>query len=129
AGDRDGRRDPALRQRAGRQDPHHERVLLRPLAGRRRGGRANRGDRDRARRLVTTQGPTDRAIATAAGLKPGTWEAVEALAILAIAAAGQAEAAEHLQSAQRIAAKLKAGTWDAVRALAWLARAERELGA
>lgn len=78
---------------------------------------------------MTTQEPLDRAIATAAGLKPGTWEAVETLAILAIAAAGRTEAGEHLQTAQRIAAKLKAGTWDAVRALAWLARAERELSA
>lgn len=68
-----------------------------------------------------------RAVATAGGLKPGTWEAVESLAVLAIASAGRPEAAELLQTASRTAAKLKPGTWEAVRALAWLARAQDEL--
>jgi len=71
--------------------------------------------------------PLDRALATAHGLKPGTWEAVESLAILAIEAQGRSEAHEVLTVATRTAERLKPGSWEAVRALAWLARAERTL--
>ncbi|GAA3542460.1 hypothetical protein AFL01nite_09720 [Aeromicrobium flavum] len=70
----------------------------------------------------------DRALATAAGLKPGTWEAVESLALLAIEASGRPEASGLLDTARTTAGRLKPGTWEAVRALTWLARAERELG-
>lgn len=75
---------------------------------------------------MTGRSPLERAHDAARGLKPGTWEAVESLSVLAIAAAGTAEAAVWLDLARSTAAKLKPGTWEAVRALAWLARAERE---
>jgi hypothetical protein len=69
-----------------------------------------------------------RALEAADRLKPGTWESVEALAFLAVAAAGTPEAAHLLQQATTTAAGLKAGSWEGVRALAVLARAEREVG-
>jgi len=78
---------------------------------------------------VTGSDALTRAAATARGLKPGSWEAVESLAVLAIASAGTPEAATWLETASRTAEKLRPGTWEAVRALAWLARAERELAA
>lgn len=78
---------------------------------------------------MTEGSALDRALATASGLKPGSWESVESLAILAFAARDRPEAAQLLDTAHRAAAGLKSGTWQAVRALAWLARAERELGA
>ncbi len=71
--------------------------------------------------------PVQRALEAAASLKPGTWESVEALALLAIECRGTAEAENLYQSAARAAAQLKAGTYDSVRALAWLSRADREL--
>lgn len=67
----------------------------------------------------------DRALTTARGLKPGTWESVEALAIASMAA-DRPEARQLLEAAEATSATLKAGTWEAVRALAWLSRAERE---
>jgi hypothetical protein len=71
-----------------------------------------------------TRPPLQRALDTAAGLKAGTWESVEALALLAIEA-GEPEATSLRDAAHRTAAGLKPGTWESVRALAWLARADR----
>lgn len=70
--------------------------------------------------------PLQRALDTAAGLKPGSWQSVEALALLAIETRGRPESAELLQAAHRAADGLKQGTWDSVRVLACLARADRE---
>ncbi|GAB3593144.1 hypothetical protein GCM10027446_14930 [Angustibacter peucedani] len=70
-----------------------------------------------------------RALAAAGSLKAGTWESVEALALLAVEAQGRAEGAGLLASARATASGLKPGTWDSVRALALLARAEREIAA
>jgi hypothetical protein len=74
-----------------------------------------------------TRPPLRRALDTAAGLKAGTWESVEALALLAIEAGERAEASSLRDAAHRAAAGLKAGTWESVRALGWLARADRLL--
>jgi hypothetical protein len=71
--------------------------------------------------------PLQRALEAAASLKPGTWESVESLAVLAIECKGTPEADHLYQTASRAAAELKAGTYDSVRALAWLNRAGREL--
>ena len=68
-----------------------------------------------------------RALDTAAGLKAGTWESVEALALLAIEAGERPEATALRDAAHRTAAALKSGSWESVRALAWLARADRVL--
>ncbi len=68
------------------------------------------------------------AFETAAKLKLGAWESVEAAAILVSTAPHHPESARLLAAAQATASQLKAGTWDSVRALAWLARAQRELG-
>ncbi|MFN8079948.1 MAG: hypothetical protein U0Q19_10315 [Kineosporiaceae bacterium] len=68
--------------------------------------------------------PFRRAMETAASLKAGSWESVEALAVLAIAARGRPEAAEVYRRAAEAAADLKPGNWQAVRALAWLAQAQ-----
>jgi hypothetical protein len=70
----------------------------------------------------------ERALAAASGLKPGTWESVEVLALLSLETAGTAEALALLEAASGAASRLKSGTWESVRALAWLARAEREVG-
>jgi hypothetical protein len=64
----------------------------------------------------------------AVGLKPGSWESVEVLAMLAIEAKDLPECARLHRAAQQAAAGLKVGSWDSVRALTWLARADRELG-
>lgn len=72
--------------------------------------------------------PAERALEAAAGLKPGAWESVETLSLLAIEVADRPEARQLLASAQTAAASLKAGTYQAVRALAWLSRATREVG-
>ncbi len=72
--------------------------------------------------------PLTRAVDAVAGLKAGTWESVEALAMLAIEAKDLPEGARILAAAQQSAATLKTGSWDSVRALTWLARADRELG-
>jgi hypothetical protein len=69
----------------------------------------------------------ERALEAAAGLKPGSWAGVEALAMLSIEARGRPEAETLHESARRASAGLAAGSWESVRALAWLARATREL--
>ena len=61
-----------------------------------------------------------RSLETARGLKPGTWEAVEALSILAVEARGLPDGSQLLALAQATASRLKSGSWEAVRALAWL---------
>ena len=71
--------------------------------------------------------PLERALDTVAGLKVGSWESVEALAMLAIEAKSRAEGASLRHAAHSAAAGLKTGTWESVRALAWLARADREI--
>ena len=67
------------------------------------------------------------AVKASENLKAGTWEAVESLAVLAIAAAGTPDAPVLLERAAEVADKLKPGTWESVSALAWLSRAQREL--
>lgn len=71
--------------------------------------------------------PLQRALEAAAGLKAGSWESVEALAMLAIEAKGQPEARKFYDSAAGAAMRLSQGSWESVRALTWLARAGREL--
>lgn len=71
----------------------------------------------------------ERALAAASGLKPGSWESVETLALLSLETAGTQQAVALLEAASRAASRLKSGTWESARALAWLARAEREVGA
>ncbi len=75
---------------------------------------------------MSDQAPLTRALETARGLKPGTWESVETLSILAIEAGGSPEGSQLLEAAQTAARRLKSGTWQSARALAWLHRAERE---
>ena len=70
--------------------------------------------------------PLQRALGAVAGLKAGSWEGVEALALLAIEAEGRPECASLRDAAHAAAAGLKPGTWESVRALACLARADRE---
>jgi len=70
----------------------------------------------------------ERALATAAGLKAGTWESVEALALLAVEVSGTPQAIGLLEAAGKAAAQLRPGNWESVRALAWLARAQRKVG-
>ena len=72
--------------------------------------------------------PIERAIEAASQLKAGTWEAVEALAWLAVEAGGTPASAALHQKARDVAAGLKTGNWQSVRALAMLARADRKLG-
>jgi hypothetical protein len=71
--------------------------------------------------------PLQRAIGAVSGLKAGSWDSVEALALLAIEARGHPDCASLRDAAHRAAAGLKAGSWESVRALACLARADREL--
>ena len=71
--------------------------------------------------------PLERALEAAASLKPGGWESVETLALLAIECKGTPEGERLFQSAARAAAELRAGAYDSVRALTWLHRADREL--
>ncbi|GAA4713567.1 hypothetical protein GCM10025782_07250 [Pedococcus ginsenosidimutans] len=71
--------------------------------------------------------PLQRALDAATGLKPGTWESVEALALLAIEAKDLPEGARLRDAAHTAADGLKPGTWESVKALAWVARADREL--
>lgn len=68
-----------------------------------------------------------RSLETAGELKPGTWDAVKALSILAMEARASSDGAGSLTAAQATASRLKSGSWEAVTALAWLSRAEREL--
>ena len=74
--------------------------------------------------------PLHRAWDAAAGLKAGSWESVEALALLAIesGARGLPESAALLESSHVAADGLRAGSYGSVRALTCLARADRELG-
>lgn len=80
-------------------------------------------------RHVDARPALQRALDAAAGLRAGSWESVEALALLAIEAGarGLTESAALLESAHTAAAVNKAGSYDSVRALACLARADREL--
>lgn len=71
------------------------------------------------------QPPLDRALVAVTSLKAGSWESVETLAVVAIAAQGRPEASGLLDTARQTAAGLKASSWESARALAWLARAER----
>lgn len=68
--------------------------------------------------------PFRRAMTAAAGLKAGSWESVEALSVLAVAARGRPEAAELYRRAAEAASDLKPAHWESVRALAWLAQAQ-----
>ena len=77
-------------------------------------------------RQADVRPPLQRALDAAAGLKPGSWESVEALALLAIEARQLPEFASLREAAHAAAAGLKPGTWGSVRALACLARADRE---
>ena len=70
----------------------------------------------------------ERALVTAAGLRPGSWESVEVLALLSLETAGTQQGVALLEAASKAASQLKSGTWGSARALAWLARAEREVG-
>lgn len=68
----------------------------------------------------------DQVLSTAAGLKAGSWESVEALAVLALAARERPdEAASLVRRASDAAARVKPGGWESVRALAWLSIAAR----
>ena len=79
------------------------------------------------RDMSTQPSALARSLETARGLKPGAWDAVEALSILAVEARGLPDGSQLLALAQATASRLKSGSWEAVRALAWLSRAEREL--
>lgn len=69
--------------------------------------------------------PLEKALDAASGLKPGSWESVEALSMLAVEAQGRPEAESLYASAVDAATGLKPGSWESVRALTWLARAGR----
>ena len=71
--------------------------------------------------------PLERALAAGAGLKPGGWDSVEALAMLSIEARGRPEAQTLYDTALDASTRLASGSWESVAALAWLARAGREL--
>lgn len=79
-------------------------------------------------RQLDERSPLQRAVEVAVTLKPGSWQSVEALALLAIEAKELPECASLRDAAHAAAAGLKPGTWESVRALACLARADRELG-
>ncbi len=79
------------------------------------------------RKQVDERPPLQRGLDAVAGLKAGSWESVEALALLAIEAEGLPERASLRTAAHTAAAGLRSGTWESVRALACLARADREL--
>src|SRR6476661_5067800 len=74
-------------------------------------------------KTVDGRPPLQRSLDEAAGLKPGTWESVEALALLAIEAKDLPEGARLRDAAHKAADGLKPGTWESVKALAWPARA------
>lgn len=67
------------------------------------------------------------AVSAAEQLKAGTWESVEALAVLALSAKDTPDAAALLARAASTAEGLRPGSWESVRALAWLSRAQTEL--
>ena len=58
--------------------------------------------------------PLQRALGAVAGLKAGSWESVEALALLAIEAKGLPECTSLRDAAHTAAAGLKSGTWESV---------------
>ncbi len=72
--------------------------------------------------------PLDRALEVVDGLKAGSWESVETLALLAVEARHTGRGVELREAARTAAAGLKAGSWESARALVLLARADRELG-
>lgn len=74
--------------------------------------------------------PLDRALEAAAALRPGSWESVETLALLAIEAGarGLPDSVALLAAAHSAAGEARAGSCESVRALTCLARADRELG-
>lgn len=75
--------------------------------------------------MATYDSALQRALAGASDLQAGTWESVEAMALLAV----ETQDTRFLETAQGAARGLKGqGSWQAVRALAFLARAERLLG-
>lgn len=86
------------------------------------------GKEDMMARQLDERPPLHRALAAAASLKAGSWESVEALALLAIEARDLPDGAAAHDAARAAAAGLRPGSWDSVRALACLARADRELG-
>jgi hypothetical protein len=71
--------------------------------------------------------PLERALEAASGLKPGSWESVEALSMLSVECAGRPEARSLYESALTASQGLQSGSWASVRSLAWLVRAERAL--
>ncbi|MBK9101696.1 MAG: hypothetical protein IPM90_09335 [Austwickia sp.] len=76
--------------------------------------------------MTSADGAWDRAAAVASDLKPGTWESVETLALLALAARDRPkDAALWCRAAEECAARLKPGGWASVRALALLSMATR----
>ena len=72
--------------------------------------------------------PLDRALEAAAGLRVGSWESVQAYAMLAIEARGRPESGQLYDQALEASRKLSSGSWESIRALTWLTRARRELG-
>ncbi len=56
--------------------------------------------------------PLQRALGAVAGVKAGSWESVEALALLAIEAKGLPECTSLRDAAHAAAAGLKSGTWE-----------------
>jgi len=79
------------------------------------------------RKQLDERPPLQRGLDAVPSLKAGSWESIEALALLAIEAGGRPESASLLDAAHRAAAALRPGTWESVRALACLARADREV--
>ncbi len=71
--------------------------------------------------------PLVRALESAAGLKNGTWDSVQACAMLSIEASSPAEAQRLYDQALHTSQGLGSGTWSSVQALAWLTRAGREI--
>ena len=72
--------------------------------------------------------PLERALEGARGLKPGAWESVETLAILALASRDRPEARALYDTGLEASRSLSVGSWQSVRALALLAHAAREPG-
>ena len=70
----------------------------------------------------------DRALEAAAGLRVGSWESVQAYAMLAIEARGRPESGQLYDQALEASRRLSSGSWESIRALTWLTRARRELG-
>ncbi|MEZ5096057.1 MAG: hypothetical protein R2731_07965 [Nocardioides sp.] len=60
--------------------------------------------------------PVDRALAAAAGYRVGSWESVQAYAMLAIEAAGRPGADELYEQALDASRRLASGSWESIRA-------------